>query len=192
MYGKDPFPGINLPIFPDALQVHHVINNPEGTKSVQYKVKIKWPAHELITFYALKFDKMGLSKYSKDNYGRGEWEHYADGTLKDSSESNRYLESWVDKNHSIRILLAIDYTGTKSRSDGAEIFVACQISKFYDFTKLNEFYERLKKQNKEEEFNTMIGKYSNGNNVLDIKRALKENPDNEELREFAELIKQYK
>lgn len=192
VYGKDPFPQINLPVFTDAFQVHHVINRPEGAKSVQYKVKIKWPAQELINFYNSEFDKMGLSKYSKDNYGGGGWEHFIDGTQKGSLGSNRYFETWVDKNHSIRILIVFDYRGTKSVSEVAEVSVLCQINKFYDFTRLNEFYEKLRKLNKEQEFNTMIGKYSKSKHELDLEQALKENPDNAELREFIKLLKQYK
>ncbi len=192
VYGKDPFPQINLPVFTNAFQVHHVINRPEGAKSVQYKVKIKWPAQELINFYNSEFDKMGLSKYSKDNYGAGGWEHFTDGTQKSSLENNRYSETWADKNHSIRILLFFDYRGTKRGSEVSEVSVVCQINKFYDFTKLNEFYERLRKLNKEQEFNIMIGKYSKSNHELDIEQALKENPNNAELREFIKLLKQYK
>ena len=133
---------------------------------------------------------MGLSKYSKDNYGGGGWDHFVDGTQKGHFDSNRYFETWVDKNRSIRILLIFDYRKTKNVAGAGEVSVVCQINKFYDFTKLNEFYEKLRKLNKEKEFNTMIGKYSKSNHELDLEQALKENPDSAELREFIEILKQ--
>jgi hypothetical protein len=192
VYGKDPFPQINLPIFTDAFEVHHVINKPEGSKSVQYKAKITWPAQEIIDFYNSAFNKMGLSKYSKDNYGTGRWEHFIDGTQKGCTEDNRYIETWVDKNHSIRIVLNLDYRGTKKALGVSEVSVVCQINKFYDFTRMNEFDEKLRKINKEQEFYTLIGKYSKSNHELDIEKAMKENPNNAELREFIEILNEYK
>jgi len=163
IYGKDPFPQINLPVFSDAFQIYHVINRPVGAKSVQYKIKIRWPAKQLIDFYNSEFYKMGLSKYSKDNYGGGEWGHFIDGTQKGNPEINQYLETWVDKNHSIRILLSLRYNRTKNGPWPKEVSVACQVTKFYDFTKLNEFFERLRRSGKDQQFNTLIARYSKSN-----------------------------
>ncbi len=188
-YGKDSFPQINLPVYPDAFQVHHIINRPEGAKSAQYKVKIKWPAQPLVDFYHSEFKRMGLSKYAEDGYGRGEWGKFIDGTKKNAPEINRYIETWVDDKHSIRILLSMNYMRIKGNPWPKEVSVVCQVSRFYDFTKLNEFDEKLRKSGKYEQFHTMIGKYIKDNNEIDIEKALKENPDNEELKEYIELLK---
>lgn len=189
VYGKDSFPEIKLPLYPKAIRINHIINRPEGTKSVSYKVRIKWPAQELIEFYESEFEQMGFSKYSADGYGRGKWFQFIDGTKKNEPEVNRFIETWADKNHSIRVLLHLDYLRERDNPWPNEVFVMCQIQQFFDYTKLNEFMEKMRRSGKEQEFNELLLKYLSKDKDMDIERALKENPDNEDLKEFIQLLK---
>jgi hypothetical protein len=129
---------------------------------------------------------MGLSTYSKDKYGGGKREQFLQGT----EQFSRYIETWVDKNHSIRISLMLDYEGINDNHWPKEINVACQVTKFFDFIRWNAFNEKLKKSGKEKQFKLMLGKYTKKDGEIDLERALKENPNNKELKEFHNIIRE--
>jgi len=131
---RDPFPEIVLPVYQGAIDENKVFNQPEGTKAVVYRIQQQYPANELITFYESYFTTKGFIRYSEDGEGKciwtafnqklGEWEPYS---MQGSDVTpERFICSWVDKNHETRILLIL------RNNDTDNLDVTCQVYPFFD------------------------------------------------------------
>lgn len=180
----DQLPDIEIPLYPSAYEVNKLALN-KAIKSVFYKVKIKFPAKEVILFYENKFNEMGFISYSEDGYGNRKWQNFNpktgiwESTFKPPA---RYIATWVDKKQIVRIVLVID-----AYDEEGPMLVNISVTRFFDFSKLNEFNKRLERGGKIKEFYNLLEKYTNKNRKVDLEKALRENPQNEDLKEFIRL-----
>lgn len=69
--------------------------------------------------------------------------------------------------------------------------VRCQIAPFIKSKEISDFLKRLEAKGKFKNFYELLKKYSTPDQNVDFKRALRENPNNENLKEYYELIKKY-
>ncbi len=181
--GEDPFPEITLPVYLSPNDVTFVINSPHGAKSVQYSLKMMWPALEIAHFYDKELKRMGYTHYMDDGYGGAEWSGFIDGTKEGSPSVGQYIKTWVDDKHERRILLAL-----RNYNEAEDVKVIFQVNRFFDFTELNEFDAKLEKQDKSAEFYKFLSKYEDDKHTVDLDRALSENPDNELLKEYVNIL----
>ncbi len=57
---SDPFPGIMLPVHPDAKSIKRMNDSPaKGAKAVSYHVLVQFPAAKIIEFYNREILTMG-------------------------------------------------------------------------------------------------------------------------------------
>ncbi len=131
---QDPFPGIVLPVYQGAIDAKNVLNQPKGTKAVVYRIHQIYPAQELISFYEKYFTARGFIRYSEDDEGKcvwtifnqkiGQWEPYS--MQSGDATPQRFICSWVDRNHETRILLIL------RDNDTDNLDVTCQVYPFFD------------------------------------------------------------
>jgi hypothetical protein len=112
---SDPFPGILLPVHPDAVSIKRMNDRPaKGAKAVAYHVSVPFPAAKIIEFYNREILLMGyeplkamtesrpLEKWSSFNGRSGEFEVT-------KKPPGRYIAHWVDNAKKTWIWLVISY-----------------------------------------------------------------------------------
>ena len=138
---KDPFPDINIPVYPNNENLVSNVNKPaKGTKSVSYFVNTFFPAKHVITFYNTELEKLGYKPYSEDGYGKLQWQsfNHKSGAWEETTEvPARFNATWVDSKKQIRIILVMNYEYDGSDKEWRNnLFVHCTVSKFFDFRDL--------------------------------------------------------
>ncbi|MGZ3607225.1 MAG: hypothetical protein ACXU9J_04820, partial [Syntrophales bacterium] len=69
-----------------------------------------------------------------------------------------------------------------------ELHVLCQIQPFIDTTRLEKFFKGLSESKQHAEFMKLLDSYRMSNGEVDIDKAVRENPDNNNLREYKKII----
>ncbi len=109
---------IDLPCFQNAYDINQGYSEELKVKYLGFKLKMSFPASQVIDFYKTHFKNLGYISYSKDGYGKSEWEKFNDktGAWEGSEEPpSRYISTWVDKNKKIRIVLVLLYKTSSSK-----------------------------------------------------------------------------
>jgi hypothetical protein len=78
---------------------------------VGYKVRMKYPAESIISFYQGKLKGLGFEPYkdSKWTHGKYEWQSFFNNGFKEKPCTCQYLEDWVNKDKTRIAMLAINY-----------------------------------------------------------------------------------
>jgi hypothetical protein len=71
---SDPFPALQLPIYPSAINANKAIDSPvKGAKSVAYDAALDFPAKELTDFYDREMSKIGFIPLPEEGIGTFKW-----------------------------------------------------------------------------------------------------------------------
>jgi hypothetical protein len=184
----DPYSNIELPIYPKGYNVQKYVNKPLGTKSVNYSIKVKYPAIQVLKYYQDNFREMGWSLSNRDRNDNMEWESFIDSTTNGSPQIRQLILTWRDSRNKNELFLALRYKKYMQEDWNDELNVLCQIHPLVNTSKLDNFIKRLRESKQHEEFMKMLDSYRMSNGEVNIDKALRENPDNSNLREYKKII----
>ena len=71
---------------------------------------------------------------------------------------------------------------------GGELHVLCQIQPLIETTRLEEFLRQLGEYKQHAEFIKLLDSYRMANGEVDIDKAIRENPDNDYLKEYKKIL----
>ena len=187
-YSKaDPYPNIEIPIIDGAHKVKKFIDNPKGTKSLNYYIRAKYPADKVLQFYDLEFKRNGWI----DSNGKmtRQWDCFTDDTVEGNPQVRQLLALWINPKLRTEAFLALRYVKIGDKW-GDELFVVCQIQPEIDTTRLENFFRKLEELKQYQEFMRLINSYLMPNGEVDIEKAVRENPNNELLKEYQKVIRE--
>ena len=185
----DPYPAIEMPIMPDGYQIKRVFGHPKKTKSLNYFIRVQYPANQVLQFYDSKFREIGYIA-SFDKFKR-QWECFTDGTIEGSPRVRQLLALWINPELKVEAFLALRYAKDGEYWDD-ELHVLCQIQPLIDITRLEEFLRQLKESRQQAEFMKLLDSYRMSDGEVDIDKAISENPDNDYLKEYKRIIDEMK
>lgn len=183
----DPFPEIDMPIVPNAYNVYKTNNKPIFTKSVNYNLRVSYPATDVITFYNNKFTKGEWTLIGGMKGEESHWETFVDGTRKGSPQVRQYLALWRDSANKKEIILALKYQKAQDENWNDELWIGCQIHMVIDPRELQEFFGRIEASGEYRELMELVAKYRMSDGETDFQKAVKENPENKLLLEYRKL-----
>lgn len=186
----DPYPDIEIPIISNGYNIGKFVNSPKGTKSVNYFVKVEYPATNILEFYDSRFKEMGWVPASKDNFGKRNWECFIDDTVDGSPKVKQLLALWTDSKVENEVLLALRYRMFPGDSWNDELWIGCQIQPVINFKEIKHFIEDLKESGNYIKFMELLEKYRLDDGSIDFNKAVEENKDNKNLLDYYGLIKE--
>ena len=134
---SDPFPGVLLPVHPDAIGVNTMNDRPaKGAKAVAYLVSVEFPASKIIEFYNCELTSMGYAPFNDTSSSRpsGLWSSFNNrsGEYDETTEPpGRYIAHWVDSAKSTWIWLVISYKYNRLDPTWKNTaMVSCNIAKY--------------------------------------------------------------
>jgi hypothetical protein len=134
---KDPFPEIQLPKYPNAINPELLVNRPaKCAKALVYKLNIPFPATEVTTFYNDEIEKLGFSQAPVESIATFKWENFNEKTgewEETNSVPARYTATWINPDKSIRIWLYMAYKYKYGNQDWEKTLeVSCNIADYFD------------------------------------------------------------
>lgn len=129
----------NHPVYATGFDLSTNMKQSQWDEEVFYKVKINFPATEVISFYDKEFQARGFIPYAEDGYGTRTWEDFNQRTGAWEATTKppaRYIATWVDKEQTVRIVLFARYRYDYQNKDWDKILlVNCGKGKFTRFDK---------------------------------------------------------
>ena len=134
---SDPFPGVLLPVHPDAKGVNRMNDRPaKGAKAVAYRVSVEFPASKIIEFYNRELKSMGYAPFNDTSSSRpsGKWSSFNNrsGEYDETTKPpGKYIAHWVDSANGTWIWLVISY-----KYDGLDptwkktALISCNMAKY--------------------------------------------------------------
>ena len=184
---EDPYPMFEIPVIADAYNIKTFVDNPKGTKSTNYFVKIKYPAQEVLEFYNMQFKELGFIQASNGIFGKREWDCFIDGTENKDLEIRQLLASWISPKLNAEATLALIYE-KKDSAWGDELRILCQMHPVIDTEGLERFFEKLKSSSQYVNFMELLDVYRMPTGEINIEKAISENPTNNYLKEYKSII----
>ena len=134
---SDPFPAVQLPIYPSAINPNKAIDSPvKGAKSVVYDVAMDFPAKELTDFYDKELSKIGFFPLPEEGIGTFKCEDFysKSGNWEETTKvPARYTATWVNKEKTQRIWLLIAYGPRRNIKNWENTpMVSCNMAKYFD------------------------------------------------------------
>ncbi len=147
---SDPFPALQLPIYPSAINPNKAIDSPvKGAKSVVYDVAVGFPAKELTDFYNQEMEKIGFFPFPEKGIGTFKWEDFnaASGDREETSKvPARYTATWVNSEKTQKVWLCIYYKPRKNCEKWENIaMVSCNMAKYFDIAMAKRQLENINK-----------------------------------------------
>lgn len=180
----DPFPTIKIPVLPDAHQITEFRDNPKGTKSINYYIQVEYPADRVFIFYDSKFKE--LSWTASSDIKQKNWESFIDGTIKGNPKVRQRLVQWTNPELRAEAILALRYIKV-GKKWGDNLHILCQIQPMIDKITIEQFIRKLQASREYAKFMELIDLYRKSNGEVDIERAIRENPGNENLKEYKRI-----
>jgi len=134
---SDPFPGVLLPVHPDAASIKRMNDRPaKGAKAVAYHVSVQFPASKIIEFYNLELASMGYVPFKDTSSSRpsGLWSTFNNRSgefEKTTKPPGRYIAHWVGsaKKTWIWLVISYKYNGIDPTWKATAI-VSCNMAKY--------------------------------------------------------------
>lgn len=145
--------------------------------TLSFDAKVRYPAQNIIHHYKFEMNKMGFVEHSESGWVPFDLEE----------TKRRYVVQWTDDNRKFFITLVILY---EKDGDFNNPHVMLQISPFIDLDKFNAFFKKLYKNGRSQAFNDLMEKYTDKDRYFDLEKAMRENPDNNDLLEYYNLEKE--
>lgn len=188
----EPYPQIEIPIYSGAKDVNYFVDLNLQLKSKSYVIEVAYPATEVINFYNRKLKELGFNEFLEDPVAKAKWISFQDGTKKGHPFIRQFAKFWVDQEKRIEILLVLRYETAMPKKWDNKLSVVCQVAPFVERKEIDEFFEKLEKEGKSEYFFKLLEKYSTADQNVDFERAIRENPNNQYLKEYRDLIERVK
>jgi hypothetical protein len=185
----DLHPNIEIPVMKNGYKVKRFLDYPKGTKSLNYYVKADYPADKVLRFYELKFKEMGwIVSIQK---AKRQWECFVDDTIKGEPQVRQFVALWINPELKKEAFLVLKYVKVGDKWNN-ELHVICQIQPLIDRTRLESFMKQLDESGHLRKFMELINSYRMANGEVDIEKAIKENPDNDYLKEYKKIVSEMK
>ncbi len=154
---SNPFPGILLPVHPDAISTKRMNDRPaKGGKAVAYHVFVQFPASKIIEFYNRELAAMGYVPFNDTSSSRpsGLWSIFDNrsGEFEEATKPpGRYIAHWADnaKETWIWVAISYEYDGINPSWNTMAI-VSCNMAKYSAYEegiRINKLYMQDKAQN---------------------------------------------
>ena len=187
---KDPFPEFKIPTYTGAYDSKIGFDNSIHGKTVAYHVKETFPAITVTNFYDKFLSEKGFTVLDNPNYTGKGWVKFNRESLKwdivADSPPARYFRSWSGPHEYLIFKLTLNYAADD------KLFVTCFLHPYSDHELFNNFNKWVAETGRDKEFYQLLSKYTKKDHKIDIKRAVKENPDNELIAKFAKTAEQNK
>lgn len=125
-----------FPVYPGGFSVKKETGGADRITRVFFKVKIKFPAKDVINFYEKYLKSLKYIPYRKDEYGMAQWENFNSSTgnwEKTDRIPARYISSWVDNGKHKRIIFRMWYKYNINDPDWEKVLLVEFIeSDFFD------------------------------------------------------------
>jgi len=118
-----------------------------------------------------------------------QWDCFTDDTVEGNPQVRQLLALWINPKLRTEAFLALRYVKIGDKW-GDELFVVCQIQPEIDTTRLEKFFRKLEELKQYQEFMRLINSYRMPNGEVDIEKAVRENPNNELLKEYQKVIRE--
>ena len=118
-----------------------------------------------------------------------QWDCFTDDTVEGNPQVRQLLALWINPKLRTEAFLALRYVKIGDKW-GDELFVVCQIQPVIDTTSLEKFFRKLEELKQYQEFMRLIDSYRMPNGEVDIEKAVRENPNNELLKEYQKVIRE--
>jgi hypothetical protein len=178
-----------IPIYSDATFITNYMDTKTKVESKSYIVKAKYPPNKIIDFYKSEMEKLKFITDYNDNNTTKNWISYEDESSGEKKLIRQYSQVWINKNTSKKALLVLTYESKNEKMNIEELHVTIQIMPYYDLTSIENFFTELRTKGKYEDFMKLLERYSNDKQNINFEKAINENPDNEDIRTYRDLIK---
>jgi len=108
--GESSVIGLRYPKSYDAKTYQSITEN---VRNVRYRVRLSFPSRAVLDFYDDRLKHMGWVPFIQPAYRNREWGHFIDGTVQGTPLVHQLLATWMNKDKSRMILLALTYYSTK-------------------------------------------------------------------------------
>ena len=134
---SEPFPNIQLPIHPKAIDPKLLIDKPvKGAKALVYKIQTPFPANEITSFYENEIAKLGFHRAPVKQIATFKWENFNNRTgewEETDTVPARYTATRVNSDRSIRIWLYMVYKYNYNDKNWKEnLTVSCNIADYFE------------------------------------------------------------
>lgn len=187
---EEPYPDINISIYPDAINVNSYSDGRAGVKSKSYNVQMAYPPKKIISFYGEEVAKIGFTEFQGSTLLSEEWIKFRDGTKPAKPYVRQFAKAWLEPKKNIRLILVLRYETILPDQWNNNLFVVCQLMPYRADKTIKEFFDKLEKDGKFEQFVKLLEKYSSSDQTVDFEKAVRENPENPNLLEYYSIIKE--
>jgi hypothetical protein len=185
---KDPYPEFAIPVYENAYDISTGFDNSMYGKSVQFFVRETFPASHVKQFYEDFLSKKGFSELKNYQYADKTWVRFNGESMKwdivAASPPARYCRAWVDRHQNLMLKFKLNYEAEDKLS------VTCFLHPYTRDNHFDNFEKWIAQMGKEKEFGEFLTKYTVTGKKVDTERALKENPDSQLIKKFAEAVEQ--
>ena len=187
----DPHPDISLPIYPSAINVERFIpSDMLKVKVVRYELKLSYPADKVIKYYNEQLPLDGWKHVKDHKSAKAKWYSYVDDTKEGSPTVRRFVKVWISEDSKKEFLFLLEYTREATGQWSDNLYVYSDIRPYIDFTKYEEFVDKMHNEQKWQGFIVLLDKYTNEDSTIDFEKAFKENPQNQDLVEYYQIHKE--
>lgn len=189
---NDPYPNIEIPIYSNPKTIKSYVDSLASIKSKNYKIKQAYPAEKIINFYSQAMKKIGFKPY-KEKYGVQEkWITFEDETKGGIRHIRQFSKAWISADGIIEAILVLRYESLNENHWSDDLFITFQIMQALNEQAIDDFFKKLRENGKFCEFMKLLKKYSTPKQEIDFEKAIKENPDNDYLKEYQKIINKIK
>ncbi len=120
----DLLPSIDIPVFHNGYRIEKENDRFRGTKSISYRVQIKFPAAEVLEFYDAYFNAKGWR--SSFEICQRHWDSLPDGTKAGGPAGKHLFTSWEHPEFDLKAVLRLEYEMVSEKWRD-ELAVRCQL-----------------------------------------------------------------
>ncbi len=124
VFAADCFAPIDIPVFHNGYDIVEEVNPSAETKSISYRVQVKFPAAEVLEFYDSYFNARGWR--SSFEICQRHWDRLPEETQSGGSFAKQLFTSWEHPKLNLTAVLRLEYEIVdKNRPD--ELAVKCRL-----------------------------------------------------------------
>lgn len=123
---SDPYPAFDIPIYQGGYNIIKKFNPADGSNIVNYSVRLKPPAAEIIEFYDSYFN--GAGWISSFEICQRHWDDLADGKSTDTFPLKQMYASWEQPELDLKVVLWLRHDPTKQPVRDV-VTVECRLQK---------------------------------------------------------------
>jgi hypothetical protein len=176
-----------MPVYPNAADVTISCDDLMMAKKISYNINSIITPQDIYNHYNKELLKSDFIENIEDVFHNSEIENTS--FIKDGDPSKppaRFHKGWLNSARNTIIKVSLSYYTDK------KIYVGILMHPYASSDLLEEFLDKLKTSNKDNELFDLFSKYPGIGQALDTEKALREEPENKILTKYAELERKNK